>query len=61
MPVLFASQQSQLTAFVVVVVLGLAVGVLGHMTGSRPLILLGILLIGLSTAYFSFLLRPGSG
>jgi hypothetical protein len=54
-----ASQQSQLTAFVVVLVLGLLVGVYGHLIKSRALIITGILVIGLVSAYFSFVLQPG--
>ncbi len=53
------SQQSQLTVFVAVLVFGLLVGVSGHIVGSRALILTGILVIGLATAYFSFVLQPG--
>jgi hypothetical protein len=55
---LLASQQSQLDAFIVVLVFGLLVGVFGHIIGSRALILTGILLIGLVSAYFSFVLQP---
>ena len=55
---LIASQQSQLDAFIVVLVFGLLVGVFGHIIGSRALILTGILLIGLVSAYFSFVLQP---
>ena len=61
MLLLIASQQSQLTAFIVVLIFGLAVGVLGHLSGSRTLILTGILVIGLVSAYFTFVLQPGSG
>lgn len=61
MVLLLASQQSQLTAFVAVLIFGLAVGVFGHIIGSRLLILTGILLIGLVSAYFSFVLKPGGG
>lgn len=57
----FASQQSQLTLFTVVLILGLLVGVFGHIIHSRPLILTGILVIGLVSAYFAFVLQPGSG
>jgi len=55
-----ASQQSQLGIFVVVLVLGLLVGIYGHLIKSRALILTGILVIGLVSAYFSFVLQPGS-
>jgi F0F1-type ATP synthase assembly protein I len=53
-----ASQQSQLHAFVAVLVFGLVVGVFGHIIHSRALILTGILIIGLVSAYFSFVLQP---
>jgi len=58
--VLLASQQTQLTVFIVVLLFGLAVGVFGHLASSRALILTGILIIGLASAYFSFVLQPGS-
>jgi hypothetical protein len=47
-----ASQQSQLTAFIVVLIFGLLVGVYGHLIQSRALILTGIILIGGVSAYF---------
>jgi hypothetical protein len=55
-----ASQQSQLHAFVAVLVFGLIVAVFGHIIRSRTLILTGILVIGAASAYFSFVLQPGS-
>jgi F0F1-type ATP synthase assembly protein I len=54
-----ASQQSQLTLFTVVLILGLVIGIFGHLAKSRPLVLTGILIIGLASAYFSFVLQPG--
>jgi hypothetical protein len=47
-----ASQQSQLNAFIVVLVFGLLVGVFGHVIRSRTLILTGIAIIGGVSAYF---------
>jgi hypothetical protein len=47
-----ASQHSQLTAFIVVLIVGLLVGVYGHLIESRALILTGIALIGGVSAYF---------
>jgi hypothetical protein len=44
-----------------VIVFGLVVAVLGHISRSRTLILTGILVIGLASAYFSFVLQPGGG
>ena len=60
MVLLLASQQSQLGAFGAVLVLGLLVGIYGHLIHSRALILTGILVIGLVSAYFSFVLQPGA-
>ena len=59
MLLVLASQQSQVNAFVAVLVFGLVVGVLGHIARSRTLVLTGILVIGLASAYFSFVLQPG--
>ncbi len=59
MLLLLASQHAQVTVLVIVLIFGLAVGVLGHLASSRTLILTGILIIGLVSAYFSFVLQPG--
>ncbi|HXO09151.1 MAG TPA: hypothetical protein VN880_14015 [Solirubrobacteraceae bacterium] len=61
MLVLLVSQQSQLTLFIVIIAFGVVTGVFGHIISSRILILTGILVIGLATAYFSFVLQPGRG
>ncbi len=61
MILVLATQQSQLGTFVVLLVLGLLVGVYGHLIKSRGLIITGILVIGLVSAYFSFVLQPGGG
>ena len=55
-----ATQQSQLALFSVVLVVGLLIGILGHIIKSRTLVITGILVIGLVSAYFSFVLQPGS-
>jgi hypothetical protein len=55
-----ASQQSQLTLFTGMLIFGLVVGVYGHIIHSTALILTGILVIGLVSAYFAFVLQPGS-
>jgi hypothetical protein len=55
-----ASQQSELHAFLAALIFGLLVGVFGHIIRSRTLVLTGILIIGLSSAYFSFVLQPGA-
>ncbi len=52
MILVLASQQSQLTAFIVVLIFGLLVGIYGHLIQSRALILTGIALIGGVSAYF---------
>jgi hypothetical protein len=57
---ILAAQQSHLGVFIAVLALGLVVGVFGHIIHSRTLILTGILMIGLVSAYFSFVLEPGS-
>jgi hypothetical protein len=56
-----ASQQSQLVLFSAALVFGLLVGVFGHIIKSRTLVITGILVIGLVSAYFSFVLQPGGG
>ena len=53
-----AAQSSHLGVVVGALALGLVVGVLGHIIRSRTLILTGILVIGLTSAYFSFVLQP---
>ena len=58
MPLLIASQQSQLHAFLAVLVFGLVVGVFGHMIRSRTLIVTGILIIGLTSTYFAWIVQP---
>ena len=52
MLLLLVSQQSQLTAIIVVLIFGVVVGVFGHIIQSRTLILTGILVIGLVSVYF---------
>jgi hypothetical protein len=55
---LLASQQSQLRAFVAVMIFGLVIGVFGHIVRSRTLIVTGILIIGLTAAYFAWIVQP---
>jgi len=54
-----AAGSSHLGLFSAVLALGLAIGVLGHIIRSKTLIIAGILVIGLVSAYFSFALQPG--
>jgi hypothetical protein len=53
-----AVSSSHLGVFTAVLALGLVVGVFGHIIHSRTLIVTGILVIGLVSAYFSFVLQP---
>jgi hypothetical protein len=56
--VVAATSSSHLGLFTAVLALGLVIGVLGHIIRSRTLIIIGILVIGLVSAYFSFVLQP---
>jgi hypothetical protein len=53
-----AVQSAHIGAFTAVLIAGLVIGVFGHIIRSRTLILTGILVIGLVSAYFSFVLQP---
>ncbi len=53
-----AASSSHVGLFTAVLACGLLIGVLGHIIGSRTLIIIGILVIGLVSAYFSFVLQP---
>jgi hypothetical protein len=53
-----AAGSSHLAVFTAVIAFGLLIGVLGHIIRSRTLIITGILVIGLVSAYFSFVLQP---
>lgn len=55
---IYAVQSSHLGAVIAALVFGLVVGVFGHIIRSRTLIITGILVIGLVSAYFSFVLQP---
>jgi hypothetical protein len=57
--ILVAAQASHLTLFEIALVIGLLIGIFGHIIKSRALIITGILLIGAVSAYFSFVLQPG--
>jgi hypothetical protein len=61
MILLAASQQSELHLSFAVLVAGVVVGVFGHITQLRWLIVLGILTIGLDSVLFALVLRPGAG
>jgi dolichyl-phosphate-mannose--protein O-mannosyl transferase len=53
-----AVQSSHLGAFTAALAVGLVIAVAGHIVKSRTLIVTGILVIGLVSAYFSFVLQP---
>jgi hypothetical protein len=55
---LLAAAGSHLGVFSVLLAFGLILGVVGHIIKSRTLIITGILVIGLVSAYFSFVLQP---
>ena len=54
------SIQSDTHATMLAIALGFAIGIVGHLTRSRALIVIGILIIAIVSAYFTFGLRPGS-
>jgi hypothetical protein len=56
--VTLAVQSSHLGLFTAALAVGLLIGVFGHIIKSRTLIITGILVIGLVSAYFSFVLQP---
>lgn len=60
-PLVPAVASSHLGLFTALLVLGLLIGIFGHIIKSRTLIIIGILVIGAVSAYFSFVLRPGAG
>jgi hypothetical protein len=57
--IVLAAESSHLTLFIVALCIGLAIGVFGHIIKSRTMIITGILVIGMVSAYFSFVLQPG--
>jgi hypothetical protein len=61
MPLIAASQQSELHLTFAALVAGVVIGCAGHLTRLRWLIVLGILIVGIDSALFSFVLRPGAG
>ncbi|HEX5192564.1 MAG TPA: hypothetical protein VFW09_07155 [Solirubrobacteraceae bacterium] len=60
MPLIVATLESDTRATVLVLALGFAIGIAGHLTRSRALVVIGILMIAIVSAYFTFALRPGS-
>jgi hypothetical protein len=53
-----AAQSAHLGVVIAALSFGLLVGILGHLYRSRTLVITGILIIGLVSAYFSFVLQP---
>jgi hypothetical protein len=53
-----AVRSSHLGLFAGVIALGFVIGVYGHVIKSRTLILTGIIVIGLVSAYYVFALQP---
>lgn len=51
---------SHLGPFAGVIAFGFVLGAFGHIIRSRPLILTGILVIALASAYYVFVLEPGA-
>ncbi|MDQ6746395.1 MAG: hypothetical protein M3Z27_10340 [Actinomycetota bacterium] len=56
-----AAAATHLGAFSVVLAVGVLLGVFGHLIKSRALIVVAILIIGVTSAYFIFQLRPTGG
>jgi hypothetical protein len=56
-----AVRGSHLGAFAGLVAFGFVVGVVGHVVRSRTMIITGILIIGVVTAYYVFALEPAQG
>ena len=53
-----AVRSSHLGLFAAAIALGFVIGVFGHIIRSRTLIITGILVIGLVSAYYVFALQP---
>jgi CHASE2 domain-containing sensor protein len=55
------AQSSHVGPLIAALGFGLVIGVLGHLSRSRTLIVTGILIIGLVSSYFAFVLQPSGG
>jgi hypothetical protein len=53
-----AVRSSHLGVFAAATALGFLIGIFGHIINSRPLIITGILVIGVVSAYYVFALQP---
>jgi dolichyl-phosphate-mannose--protein O-mannosyl transferase len=49
---------SHLGAFAALVALGFVIGIAGHIVRSRTMVITGILVIGMVTAYYALVLEP---
>ncbi len=49
---------SHLGAFAALVALGFVIGIAGHIVRSRTMVITGILVIGMVTAYYALALEP---
>jgi hypothetical protein len=58
LPLVLAVASSHLSLFTAMLVVGVVIGIAGHIMKMTWLIILGILIIGLVSAYFSFVLQP---
>jgi hypothetical protein len=58
---LLAAQSAHLGLFGALMAVGLLIGIFGHLSHSRALIVVGILIIALVSIYFSFVLEPQGG
>ena len=59
MAILVLAVQSSHTGVIIALLsAGLVIGVIGHIIRSRTMIITGILVIGIVSAYFSFVLQP---
>jgi hypothetical protein len=54
----YAAGSAHLGVFAVALGFGLGVGVIGHLTRARWLVIAGIVIIAAVSAYFSFVLQP---
>jgi hypothetical protein len=59
-PVL-AAQSANLELFGALMAVGFLIGIFGHLSHSRALIVVGILIIAVVSVYFSFVLEPPNG
>ncbi len=54
MPLIYALTSSQLDGFSLALLVGVVIGVAGHISRSKTLIISGILIIGAISVYFGF-------